>query len=104
MTADKDTPKEFNIHEEISRVRDEIMNAPAPGTDPDSLRRKEKHDAAVNVYADDAADAAESAEDDKADSDKGTDAAAKRKAAGTTRTTTPQGRSATPTPTQKTAE
>lgn len=46
MSEDK---KEFDSEAEIARVRDEAMNAPPPGEDPDSRQRLAKTLAAAGV-------------------------------------------------------
>lgn len=92
----------FDAIAETNRLRDEIINAPAPGSDPDSRKRLGK---ALAAAGEDVPSHLRGNETDDTDNDRPretdeeptakTDAAQKRAAAGT-RTTTPTGRSATP--------
>lgn len=99
---DEDKVGGFDAAVEINRVRQSVWDTPAPGTDPDSIRRAEKHAAASNtVIGVDTVDGPDT-DDDADDKDTKADAAKARKAASPTRTTAPQGRSSTPV--QKAAE
>jgi hypothetical protein len=130
-TVDRDEDDgQYNAIAEVNRLREQVINAPAPGTDPDSRKRlgktyaaagedvpghlKTANDPTSDYPYDTDSDRLKDAgipdhdnagnpnphNDDDATA-KGT-AATKRAATGVSRTATPQGRAATPT--QKTAE
>lgn len=90
----------FDAIAETNRLREEIINAPAPGSDPDSRKRLGKalaaagEDVPSHLRGNDDTDNDRPREADEEPNTK-TDAAQKRAAAGN-RTTTPTGRSATP--------
>lgn len=109
----------FDAEAETARVREAIINAPAPGSDPDSRQRLAKSLVASGVDLPDGlstdpvtdedreAHVAGSADTNSTDEDREggkLTAAQRRAAAGTSRTATPQNRTATPANKEKASE
>lgn len=98
--ADQDNDKKpsTDAQDEIDRVRASVINTPAPGTDPDTLRRNRKHADAlvVNAGGDPAKDDKDEDNVDENNKDNDGDTkqtpAQKRAAANVSRTAAPQGR------------
>lgn len=115
-TIDRADDGSYNAIDEVNRLREQIINAPGPGEDPDSRKRLGKTLAAAgedvpdhlqvgdsyNTDSDKLKDAGIPDQDSDgnlnphADVDPKAEAAGKRSAAGTRSTSAPTGRSATP--------